>query len=131
MIEIKNIYAGWLTFELHYGMVSQLFTVSYLNDFRDDINYLLGVGNEKYFYKYKNEMEIRAIMLDGEGSILKLSIMKNEFEDEAVITWWLNDDVPVVMVFDYHKLVNDWIKEMDKHKDIYDREYLIDYDDEE
>ena len=36
MIEIKNIYAGWLTFEFHYGEVSQLFTVSYLNDFRDD-----------------------------------------------------------------------------------------------
>ena len=55
MIEIKNIYAGWLTFEFHYGEVSQLFTVSYLNDFRDDMDYLLGINrngeHKEYIYK--------------------------------------------------------------------------------
>ena len=119
MIEIKNIYAGWLTFEFHYGEVSQLFTVSYLNDFRDDMDYLLGINrngeHKEYIYKYQNGMESRAIMLDGEDTALKLSIMKDEFEEQIVITWWLNDDIPVSMVFNYEELIKNWLEEINKY----------------
>lgn len=125
MIEIKNIFAGWLTFKLNYGEVSQLFTVSYLNDFRDDINYLLGIG-EGYEYDYEDSNIIsRGILLDGEGTILKLSILKYEFDNEILVSWWLNDDIPVSMVYDYNKFVEDWKKEMDKYKDKYEIEFLI------
>lgn len=132
MIEIKNIYAGWLTFEFHYGEVSQLFTVSYLNDFRDDMDYLLGINrngeHKEYIYKYQNGMESRAIMLDGEGTTLKLSIMKDEFEENIVITWWLNDDIPVSMVFNYEELIKNWIEEINKYIGIYEKEYLMEHD---
>ena len=132
MIEIKNIYAGWLTFEFHYGEVSQLFTVSYLNDFRDDMDYLLGINrngeHKEYIYKYQNGMESRAIMLDGEGTALKLSIMKDEFEENVVITWWLNDDVPVSMVFNYEELIKNWLEETNKYIGIYEKEYLMEHD---
>ena len=132
MIEIKNIYAGWLTFEFHYGEVSQLFTVSYLNDFRDDMDYLLGINrngeHKEYIYKYQNGMESRAIMLDGEGTALKLSIMKDEFEENIVITWWLNDDIPVSMVFNYEELIKNWIEEINKYIGIYEKEYLMEHD---
>lgn len=132
MIEIKNIYAGWLTFEFHYGEVSQLFTVSYLNDFRDDMDYLLGINrngeHKEYIYKYQNGMESRAIMLDGEGTALKLSIMKDEFEENIVITWWLNDDIPVSMVFNYEELIKNWLEEINKYIGIYEKEYLMEHD---
>ena len=132
MIEIKNIYAGWLTFEFHYGEVSQLFTVSYLNDFRDDMDYLLGINrngeHKEYIYKYQNGMESRAIMLDGEGTTLKLSIMKDEFEENVVITWWLNDDIPVSMVFNYEELIKNWLEETNKYIGIYEKEYLMEHD---
>ena len=132
MIEIKNIYAGWLTFEFHYGEVSQLFTVSYLNDFRDDMDYLLGINrngeHKEYIYKYQNGMESRAIMLDGEGTTLKLSIMKDEFEENIVITWWLNDDIPVSMVFNYEELIKNWLEETNKYIGIYEKEYLMEHD---
>ena len=132
MIEIKNIYAGWLTFEFHYGEVSQLFTVSYLNDFRDDMDYLLGINrngeHKEYIYKYQNGMESRAIMLDGEGTALKLSIMKDEFEENIVITWWLNDDIPVSMVFNYEELIKNWLEEINKDIRIYEKEYLMEHD---
>ena len=132
MIEIKNIYAGWLTFEFHYGEVSQLFTVSYLNDFRDDMDYLLGINrngeHKEYIYKYQNGMESRAIMLDGEDTALKLSIMKDEFEENIVITWWLNDDIPVSMVFNYEELIKNWLEEINKYIGIYEKEYLIEHD---
>lgn len=132
MIEIKNIYAGWLTFEFHYGEVSQLFTVSYLNDFRDDMDYLLGINrngeHKEYIYKYQNGMESRAIMLDGEGATLKLSIMKDEFEENIVITWWLNDDIPVSMVFNYEELIKNWLEEINKYIGIYEKEYLMEHD---
>lgn len=132
MIEIKNIYAGWLTFEFHYGEVSQLFTVSYLNDFRDDMDYLLGINrngeHKEYIYKYQNGMESRAIMLDGEGTALKLSIMKDEFEENVVITWWLNDDIPVSMVFNYEELIKNWLEETNKYIGIYEKEYLMEHD---
>ena len=132
MIEIKNIYAGWLTFEFHYGEVSQLFTVSYLNDFRDDMDYLLGINrngeHKEYIYKYQNGMESRAIMLDGEGTALKLSIMKDEFEENIVITWWLNDDIPVSMVFNYEELIKNWLEEINKYIGIYEKEYLMKHD---
>lgn len=132
MIEIKNIYAGWLTFEFHYGEVSQLFTVSYLNDFRDDMDYLLGINrngeHKEYIYKYQNGMESRAIMLDGEGTTLKLSIMKDEFEEQIVIIWWLNDDIPVSMVFNYEELIKNWIEEINKYIGIYEKEYLMEHD---
>lgn len=132
MIEIKNIYAGWLTFEFHYGEVSQLFTVSYLNDFRDDMDYLLGINrngeHKEYIYKYQNGMESRAIMLDGEGTTLKLSIMKDEFEENIVITWWLNDDIPVSMVFNYEELIKNWLEEINKYIGIYEKEYLMEHD---
>ena len=132
MIEIKNIYAGWLTFEFHYGEVSQLFTVSYLNDFRDDMDYLLGINrngeHKEYIYKYQNGMESRAIMLDGEGTALKLSIMKDEFEENIVITWWLNDDIPVSMVFNYEELIKNWLEETNKYIGIYEKEYLMEHD---
>lgn len=133
MIEIKNIHAGWLTFEFHYGEVSQLFTVSYLNDFRDDMDYLLGINrngeHKEYIYKYQiYGMESRAIMLDGEGTALKLSIMKDEFEEQIVITWWLNDDIPVSMVFNYEELIKSWLEEINKYIGIYEKEYLMEYD---
>lgn len=132
MIEIKNIYAGWLTFEFHYGEVSQLFTVSYLNDFRDDMDYLLGINrngeHKEYIYKYQNGMESRAIMLDGEDTALKLSIMKDEFEEQIVITWWLNDDIPVSMVFNYEELIKNWLEEINKYIGIYEKEYLMEHD---
>lgn len=132
MIEIKNIYAGWLTFEFHYGEVSQLFTVSYLNDFRDDMDYLLGINrngeHKEYIYKYQNGMESRAIMLDGEGTALKLSIMKDEFEENIVITWWLNDDIPVSMVFNYEELIKNWLEETNKYIGIYEKGYLMEHD---
>lgn len=132
MIEIKNIYAGWLTFEFHYGEVSQLFTVSYLNDFRDDMDYLLGINrngeHKEYIYKYQNGMGSRAIMLDGEGTALKLSIMKDEFEENVVITWWLNDDIPVSMVFNYEELIKNWLEETNKYIGIYEKEYLMEHD---
>ena len=132
MIEIKNIYAGWLTFEFHYGEVSQLYTVSYLNDFRDDMDYLLGINrngeHKEYIYKYQNGMESRAIMLDGEGTALKLSIMKDEFEENVVITWWLNDDIPVSMVFNYEELIKNWLEETNKYIGIYEKEYLMEHD---
>lgn len=132
MIEIKNIYAGWLTFEFHYGEVSQLFTVSYLNDFRDDMDYLLGINrngeHKEYIYKYQNGMESRAIMLDGEGTTLKLSIMKDEFEENIVITWWLNDDIPVSMVFNYEELIKNWLEEINKYIGVYEKEYLMEHD---
>ena len=132
MIEIQNIYAGWLTFEFHYGEVSQLFTVSYLNDFRDDMDYLLGINrngeHKEYIYKYQNGMESRAIMLDGEGTALKLSIMKDEFEENIVITWWLNDDIPVSMVFNYEELIKNWLEEINKYIGIYEKEYLMEHD---
>ena len=125
MIEIKNIFAGWLTFKLNYGEVSQLFTVSYLNDFRDDINYLLGIG-EGYEYGYEDSNIIsRGVLLDGEGTILKLSILKYEFDNEILVSWWLNDDIPVSMVYDYDKFVENWNKEIDKYKDKYETEFLI------
>ena len=132
MIEIKNIYAGWLTFEFHYGEVSQLFTVSYLNDFRDDMDYLLGINrngeHKEYIYKYQNGIESRAIMLDGEDTALKLSIMKDEFEEQIVITWWLNDDIPVSMVFNYEELIKNWLEEINKYIGIYEKEYLMEHD---
>ena len=132
MIEIKNIYAGWLTFEFHYGEVSQLFTVSYLSDFRDDMDYLLGINrngeHKEYIYKYQNGMESRAIMLDGEDTALKLSIMKDEFEENIVITWWLNDDIPVSMVFNYEELIKNWLEEINKYIGIYEKEYLMEHD---
>ena len=132
MIEIKNIYAGWLTFEFHYGEVSQLFTVSYLNDFRDDMDYLLGINrngeHKEYIYKYQNVMYSRAIMLDGEDTALKLSIMKDEFEENIVITWWLNDDIPVSMVFNYEELIKNWLEEINKYIGIYEKEYLMEHD---
>ena len=136
MIEIKNIYAGWLTFEFHYGEVSQLFTVSYLNDFRDDMDYLLGINrngeHKEYIYKYQNGMESRAITLDGEGTILKLSIMKEEFEEQIVITWWLNDDIPVSMVFGYSSFVESYLKEMDRiGEENYKKDFLMEYEREE
>ena len=125
-------YAGWLTFEFHYGEVSQLFTVSYLNDFRDDMDYLLGINrngeHKEYIYKYQNGMESRAIMLDGEGTTLKLSIMKDEFEENIVITWWLNDDIPVSMVFNYEELIKNWLEEINKYIGVYEKEYLMEHD---
>lgn len=135
MIEIKNIFAGWLTFELHYGEISELFTVSYLDDFRDSINYLLGINrngeNPEYIYSYKWGMEGRSIILDGEGTELKLSISKNEFEDNFCLTWWLNNDIPVSMVFSYQEFVEAWIKEINKYEESYEKDFLMDYEDED
>lgn len=135
MIEIKNIFAGWLTFEIHYGKINQLFTVSYLNDFRDDINYLLGVNmddeKDDYSYKYAGEIESRAIFLDGEGTLLKLSAMKYEFDNEIAITWWLDDNIPVVMVYNYSEFVENWLKEMQKNEDSYKKYFLIDFEEDD
>ncbi len=125
MIEIKNIWAGWLTFQLNYGNLASKFTVSYLDDFRAEMNYLLGI-NKKYDYKYG--IESRAITLDGEGTLLKLSILKTEYEDDLTLVWWLDDEIPVCMVFDYDSFVKSYLKEMCRVEETYKKEFLMNYD---
>ena len=96
------------------------------------MDYLLGINrngeHKEYIYKYQNGMESRAIMLDGEDTALKLSIMKDEFEENIVITWWLNDDIPVSMVFNYEELIKNWLEEINKYIGIYEKEYLMEHD---
>lgn len=133
MIEIINIWAGWLTFQIHYGDLTHQFTVSYLDDFKEEINYLLGINNNgehsEYLYNYKYGVESRAITLDGEGTLLKLSILKTEYEDYLTLVWWLNDEVPVCMVFDYSSFVKSYIKEMDRiGEETYKKDFLMDYE---
>ena len=54
--------------------------------------------------------------------------MKDEFEEQIVITWWLNDDIPVSMVFNYEELIKNWIEEINKYIGIYEKEYLMEHD---
>lgn len=136
MIEITNVWAGWLTFQIHYGNLTHQFTVSYLDDFKEEINYLLGINENdehpEYLYNYKYGVESRAITLDGEGTLLKLSVLKTEYEDYLTLVWWLNDEIPVCMVFDYYGFIESYLKEMDRiGKETYKKDFLMDYDEKE
>lgn len=136
MIEITNVWAGWLTFQIHYGDLTHQFTVSYLDDFKEEINYLLGINENdehpEYLYNYKYGIESRAITLDGEGTLLKLSILKTEYEDYLTLVWWLNDEIPVCMVFDYSSFVESYLNEMNRiGEETYKKDFLMDYEREE
>ena len=72
------------------------------------------VLNKGPSYTYETLAEARGIVLDGEGTELKLGILKHEFEDDVVITWWLDDEAPITMVFDYKELVKNWEKEKER-----------------
>ena len=107
MIEITNVWAGWLTFQIHYGDLTHQFTVSYLDDFKEELNYLLGINE-------------------------KLSILKTEYEDYLTLVWWLNDEIPVCMVFDYSSFVESYLKEMNRiGEETYKKDFLMDYEREE
>jgi len=120
MIRVGKIEFGWLRFFLICGKERQSFCDSYLDDFIKEIDYLLGVEKP---YIYETLAEARGIVLDGEGTELKLGILKHEFEDEVTITWWLDDEVPVTMVFDYQELVEDWKKEKERIKEDYEKNF--------
>lgn len=120
MIKVGKIEFGWLRFFLICGKERQSFCDSYLDDFVEEIDYLLGV---KEPYTYETLAEARGIVLDGEGTELKLGILKHEFEDDVVITWWLDDEAPVTMVFDYKELVKNWEEEKGRIKDDYEKNF--------
>ena len=86
----------------------------------------------EYLYNYKYGIESRAITLDGEGTLLKLSILKTEYEDYLTLVWWLNDEIPVCMVFDYSSFVESYLKEMNRiGEETYKKDFLMDYEREE
>lgn len=134
MIEVTNIFAGWLTFQIHYGYTTLQFTDSYLDDFREEMDYLLGISrngqNDEFIYDFQYGIISRAICLDGEGTLLKLSIIKYEYEDEIVLTWWLNDEIPVSMVFNYNQLIQSYCNEMNRVEQEYDEKFLMENEEE-
>jgi len=86
----------------------------------------------EYLYNYKYGVESRAITLDGEGTLLKLSILKTEYEDYLTLVWWLNDEIPVCMVFDYSSFVESYLNEMNRiGEETYKKDFLMDYEREE
>lgn len=122
--------AGWLSFGITDGINTNRFCVSYLCDFMDDIDYLLGCNDKDY--KYDNyEIENRSIYLDGEGTLLILSIIKHEYDDELTLVWRLNDETPRVMNFNYENLKSEWIKTRNEIKDDYKIHFLMNFDDDE
>lgn len=120
MFKVDDIFAGWITFEIG----DKMFTDSYLDDFKSEMDYLFGVSKE---YDYNGDIEGRAIELDGEGSLLKLSITKGRYEDVFSIMWWLNDEPPLCMVFDYEAFTRYYKSEMDRVKEAYKKDFLINY----
>ena len=129
MIEIIEIWAGWFHFKIHHNHMESHFTVSYLDDFEEIMDYLLGIG-EGNEYKYDYNIESRAITLDGEGTELKLSLTKREYEGIATLVWWLNDEPPVTLVIEFTKFKQSYIDEMNKNKDKYELDFLMNYDEE-
>lgn len=125
MIKILDIYAGWLAFTIkrHY------FCVSYLDDFKYEMNYLLGIGENNIYED--NAIIARAITLDGEGTELKLSITKHQYEDDFLLNWWIDDQRPITMIFDYKKFIKSYQEEMDKIKDIYKEKFLMEREEDE
>lgn len=123
-IKIKSMSYGWLTFTMRTNDFELYFTDSYLDDFIDVMNYLL--GNDNYEYKYfDTEMISRAIELDGEGTILKLSIMKCEYEDDICLTWWLDDNTPITFIVNYEELLKDWQDEVSRVQERYKKDFLM------
>ena len=122
MIKISEIKFGWLTLEIN----DFSFIVSYLSDVIEDMNYLLGLSDE---YTYRNGTESRSIFLDGEGTILKLSIMKYEFEDEALFTWWQDDKSPNIFIINFKDFVNEWQKCIKEIEVDYYNEFVLSPDD--
>lgn len=131
MIEVNSMAYGWIHFVLKDNNSEMRFNVSYLSDFRDEIDYLLGTGDKDHYYDYDNlDMESRAVDLDGEGTLLKLSIMKHRFEDEICFTWWQDNRIPVTMVLNYDYVIKKWEQWKKETKDDYEKHFLMLMEDE-
>ena len=79
----------------------------------------------------KNAIIARAITLDGEGTELKLSITKHQYEDDFLLNWWIDDRRPITMRFNYEKFIKSYQEEMDKIKDIYKEKFLMESEEDE
>ena len=125
MIKIIDIFYGWLTFQIQRNK----FCVSYLDDFKYCMDYLLGIGEENQ-YKYHWDIESRSITLDGEGTDLKLSITKYIYEDDFLLNWWVDDKQPVTMIFNYKDFIAQYQFEMNQiGEEVYKREFLMESED--
>lgn len=127
MIRVFDVEYGWLTLEINRFR----FCVSYLDDFKMCMNYLLGIEEDNK-YTYHWNIEARSIILDGEGTELKLSITKHIYEDDFLLTWWVDDGTPVSMVFNYGEFVKQYNQVMDDIGDeVYRRDFLMESEDDE
>lgn len=127
MIKVEDIEYGWLTLDID-GL---RFCVSYLDDFKMCMDYLLGIGEDNK-YKYHWDIEARSITLDGEGTELKLSITKQIYEDDFLLNWWVDDGTPVSKVYNYDKFVKQYKQVMkDIGDEVYRRDFLMESEDDE
>lgn len=127
MIKVFDIEVGWLTLEIN----GFRFCVSYLDDFKMCMDYLLGIGKDNE-YTYHWNIEARSITLDGEGTELKLSITKHIYEDDFLLNWWVDDGTPVSKVFNYGEFVRQYKQVMDDiGEEVYRRDFLMESEDED
>ena len=108
MISVDNIQFGWLTLSIEYNLIKMYF----------------GVGEDNAYDNDKSEIISRSINLDGEGTDLKLTLIKHRFEDNACLVWWQDYEMPVPMVFNYQDLVNNWIDVREKTREQYDKDFI-------
>lgn len=127
IISVTDVEYGWLTLNI----MGNQFGVSYLDDFKMCMDYLLGIG-ENNKYKYHWDIETRGITLDGEGTELKLSITKQIYEDDFLLNWWVDNQRPITMYFNYDKFVKAYQKVMeDIGEEVYRRDFLMESEDDE
>ncbi len=124
MIKVLSIAYGWLVFEITDGVHSMKFQDSYLDDFVEEIDYLLE------FDFNDTEIDSKAIVLDGEGVNLYLVSFKDMLEDNFYITWKRNDEYPVTMSFNYEEFVKEWKKTKELIKDDYKKHFLMEDEDD-
>lgn len=116
MINITDIFAGWLTLTIG----DKSFKVSYLTDVKEELDRIFNLRNV-----LNNDEDITAEILrfDGEGPILYLTVRK-EYSD-IVIIWEEHRDKPYLRYFeyDYNEFCNElesvWKREEEKYNKIF------------
>lgn len=120
MIDIYNIFAGWLVLKIN----ENSFVASYLTNVVADIDDVLEILNNDVLEAYENP---KMIHLDGEGLDLYLTLWKN-YNDQLIIVWeeYSDKGKPFInhMIFEFNGFINEWLKLRTRIKDEYNKNFI-------
>jgi len=111
IIKIENINSGWLTFSIN----NRSFVVSYLSNFKKEMEYLLDLPDD--------DMTVKRICLDGEGPMLYLTAWR--VYNDLFIVWeeWTDKVETDIMRFGYEDFVKEYQSAFGKVKEAYKKDF--------